>query len=748
MFNKFIPFLLFALPAPAFAQTVQGIVYGEGPARSEALPGANIHWSGTTIGTSTALDGRFTVDPPTRWPASLIVQYVGYRPDTLHLERHPTAELRFDLKRSVELRTVEIVERQNSTTLSTRSVFSQEELGLKELKRAACCDLSESFETNATVDVSYGDAVSGTKTIRMMGLDGKYAQLSVENLPFIRGLSSIYGLTLIPGTWINAINVSKGIGTAVNGPNAMTGQIDLCLLQPTPDEPLFVNLYGNSQGRTEANVHLSGTTGTYGANVLMVHGNLFRTEMDQNKDGFMDQPLSRRLNVMDRWLYNKGNHTAQIGLRYVYDERTGGQSLKHIGDADTSGHIGHPDGGPYTVDIRNSMVDVLAKNGFIFANDPGKSIGITMALRHHDVVSTFGIRDYSGTQNSAYVSGIYQMLLGAGEDQYKGGLSFQYDDYTEVFMDSTFARTEIMPGVFGEYSMKRDAFTMVLGLRADMNSRFGNVASPRLHVKYDLGPLSVVRASVGHGFRTANPLVENAAVLASSRTVVVEGELGMERAWNIGGGFLHKFKWLDRKWAFGMDAYRTMFTAQVVTDLDRTPRSIVFYMLDGPSYANSLLGDLQVELSKVFALKLSYRYYDLRTTYDGVLRERPFTPEHRGLIDLGYASRDEKWRFDISLNIFGTQRIPWTTQNPEELRFPRRSPSFGTLFAQVTRVVGPWEFYLGGENLTSTLQQRQIIAPDDPFGPYFDASLIWGPTNKAMIYGGLRFTLKKNPTNE
>ena len=243
--------------------------------------------------------------------------------------------------------------------------------------------------------------------------------------------------------------------------------------------------------------------------------------------------------------------------------------------------------------------------------------------------------------------------------------------------------------------------------------------------------------------------MENPAVMASSRWIALEGKLGMERAWNMGASLLHKFKWLDRKWAIGIDAYHTRFSQQVIADLDRDPQTLALYMLDGPSYANSLLTDVQVDLSRSFQLKLSHRYYEVRSTYDDRLLERPFTPNHRGLIDLAYTSPEEHWRFDINLNIFGEGRIPATQLNPAgELRFAERSPSYATLHAQITHITGAWEFYLGGENLTSTLQQQQVIAPDDPYGPYFDASLIWGPTNKAMLYGGLRYTLKRNTKSE
>lgn len=734
-----IVFSALALAPPALAQEVKGVVTAlEG---GETLPAANVHWIGTTIGTATDQDGAFAIPAPGRWPARLVASFVGYKPDTLLLKEPPTAPLRFTLRWAVEIGPVEVVERVQGTQLSTRTINATEIIGQKELKRAACCDLSESFETNATVDASFSDAISGSKVLRMLGLDGKYAQLSVENLPFVRGLSASSGLTLIPGTWIHAINLSKGAGTAVNGPNAITGQIDLCLLNPLDEPPLFVNLYGNSQGRAEANVHARQRIGPHATNLLLVHGNWFNTEMDQNRDGFMDMPRTRRINVMDRFMHAREGRTTQVAVRHVEDIREGGSTFMHL--------EGPPDHhAPYVVDIRNAMTDLLAKHGFVFRNDATRSLGFVTALRRHHLTARFGERRHEGLQLSGYVSGIYQQLARGGKDQLKAGLSLQVDDFEETFQDSSFARNEVMPGLFTEYTLQAGDVAVVAGVRADRNSWYGTVASPRLHAKWDIGPLTVARASVGHGFRSTNPLVENAAVLASSRRVVVENEPGLERAWTFGAGALHKFKWIERRWAVGLDAYHTRFTTQLVADLDRSPQLLVFYMLDGPSYATSVLADVQVELSRTLDLKLSYRWYDVATTYDGVLRERPFTPPHRGLVDLAWASPNERWRADVSVNLFSRSRIPWTTANPEPYRFPRRSPAYATLHAQVTFIWRAWEFYLGGENLTSAGQTRQIIAPEDPYGPYFDASLIWGPTVGAMIYGGLRYTLRptKNPS--
>ncbi|MBK8582169.1 MAG: TonB-dependent receptor [Flavobacteriales bacterium] len=728
-----------------FAQSsVTGVVRTRATDKSTApLPDARVGWAGGAAVMSDST-GHFTLPMPAAWPATLVTTSFSTTPDSLRLNAPPIAPLTVTVQGSVQLAAAEISERQTSTRLSLQSLQAIESIGARELKRAACCDISESFETNATVDINYSDAVSGTKTIRMLGLDGKYAQISMENIPFVRGLSSNSGLTLIPGPWIQDINVSKGIGTAVNGPNAMTGQIDLCLLDPASAPTLFTNLYVNSQSRTELNVNAAQHLGKGGDNLLMVQGNLMQRELDDNGDGFRDQPLTKRFNILDRWMQRTEKRTTQVILRYVTDIRDGGQmSNARLGESSA--------GRRYGVDIANEMADVIVKNGWIL-NDPGKSIGILTGFRNNTISSVFGDRNYQGAQRSGYANVVYQQLL-KGKDQIKAGASFQFDDYDELFQLPTsdrldLGRTERMPGIFAEYTRIRNRFTLVAGLRGDYNSAYGEAISPRLHLKYDIAPLTTIRFSAGSGFRSANPIMENAAALASSRHVEFDGPLGFERSWNTGISLLHKFKWFGKKWSLALDAYRSDFTAQVVADMDRDPQTLAFYMLEGPSYANSLLADVQVQLSKQWEMKASYRYYDAETTYDGELRERPLVPGHRGLIDLGYTSKDEKWRFDITLNGFGTARLPNTESNPEEFQLGERSPAYATLNAQITRVLGAWELYLGGENLTGTLQNRQILDPGDPFGPYFDASMIWGPTNTQMAYFGLRFTLKDKPKTQ
>ncbi|MFZ1687242.1 MAG: TonB-dependent receptor [Flavobacteriales bacterium] len=730
--------LLIALAAlNAVAQGIEGTVRGRKADGTVSVPFATVLWAGTQIAAEADAEGHFNINAPEAWPAKLVATSNSYANDTLLLNALPATAISFTLEPVVVLGTARIVERTQGTQLDTRGTMNMERIGQKELKRAACCDLSESFETNATVDVSYADAVSGTKAIKMLGLDGKYALISVENIPFLRGLSSSYGLTLLPGPWIQGINVSKGTGPVVNGYSSMTGQIDLSMLQPSSAEPLFVNLYANAQGRYEANVHSAQRLDSAWHNLLMVHGNFNETELDDNKDGFLDNVLNKRINILDRVEYHGDGSDAHIGVRYVFDDRRGGQVTR---DEDLGPQIvGYP------VGITNELVDVFAKGGFVFKNNATRSIGLIGNFRQHTLDAQFGHRTHTGLEHSGSFSAIFQQLLRDGNDQLKTGLSFNYADFSEQYMDSTFGRTERIPGVFAEHTLKRGSFTAVSGLRFDMNDHYGNFLSPRLHLKYDLGPLTALRASGGSGWRSANPYVENASALASSRTVIVEEELKAEQSWNFGVAFTHKFKWMRRKWAFNVDGYRTEFTDQVVADMDASAHELRLYNLRGSSYATTVQADLQVELVKPLQLKVAYRWYDARTTDNGQLLSRPFVPEHRAMADLAFTSPNEKWRFDITLNWFGSSRLPDLSDNASAHHFTERAPDYMLLHAQLSRVFGPLELYLGCENITDFMQHPQIIAPEQPFGPDFDASIIWGPTNGRMFYGGLRYALKKKP---
>ncbi len=733
--TKFI-FLLFLLPTILIGQ-IKGKISDEG---SAPIAGANVYWANTIIGTTSDEKGNFEISPPDSFPAALVIRFVGFTNDTIRLHHLPELPLKSTLKSTIELKTIEVEGHQQTTHISTINPINVERISQGELKKAACCNLSESFETNATVDVTYTDAVSGAKKIQMLGLTGSYSQIMFENIPLIRGLSSSYGFGYIPGSWIKAISVIKGSGSVINGYESISGQLCLDFLQPDDAEKLFVNIYANHQQRFELNIHTAKKISSKWSSMLFLHGNDQEMKQDLDNDSFLDMPLNRQITAMNRWKFQGEKLISQFGIRAMGEDRQGGQiSFKPIPDAGTTNSYG--------MGISDKQLDVFAKNGLLFPEQPYKSIGIITSGRIHRLNSFYGLRKYQGEQKNIYANIIYQSIISSTLHTVKTGASFMLDDYREIFSptpvrDSSFNRTESVPGIFAEYTYNDEKkYSLVTGLRADLNSLYGVFVSPRLHFKYNFLPLSAIRFSLGKGYRRPNIFVENATVLASSRQVIVEQNVLPEIAWNGGVSITHKFKILKKDAIINADFFRTEFENQVVIDMEN-PREVRFYNLAGQSFSNSFQIDFSFEPIKKLDVKTSWKWYDVQTNYHSGLKQKPLVPHNRALFNIGYTTKYDKWKFDATLQWYGVSRLPDTSTNPEKYQLKTSSDNYYLINGQVTRNFLRWEIYLGGENLLNFIQPNAIIASDAPFGNNFDASLIWGPLNGRTIYAGVRFSIK------
>ncbi|RYD51302.1 MAG: TonB-dependent receptor [Sphingobacteriales bacterium] len=646
-----------------------------------------------------------------------------------------------------QIEEVTIRNRVKSTEINLLGAIKTEKIGARELLKAACCNLSESFETTPSVDVAFTDAVSGYKQIQMLGLTGAYTYFTRENIPDIRGLASITGLSYTPGTWIEGMQLSKGTGSVVNGFESVAGQINVEWKKPFEDkEPTaLVNLYQSTQARTEANlVFRNQFSGNLSTNLLL-HGRSNWARIDQNNDGFMDQPLDKQFVGANRWFWhNDKGLEIQGGIKGVYTTNTGGQ-LNY--NRDVPQVTGNPWG--YQSDVQR--LEGWAKIGKVFARNPGSSMGLQLAGTYHNQESQFGARRYEGRQQSFYANLIYQTLLGTTDHVLKAGASLQHDQYDETLSGNPYGRTESVPGVFTEYSYNgNDKWNVVAGLRADYHNLYGAFVTPRLHVRYTPWEKASLRASVGRAQRTANIFAENMGFMASNRSFVIDRpETGMayglkpEVAWNTGLNFTQKFRLNYRDGSFSTDYYYTDFQNQIVVDIE-DPTQVRFYNLDGRSFAHSLQAQFDYELIRNLDLRLAYRWYDVRTTYDGVEKERPLVAAHRAFANVGYETRNH-WKLDYTVQLIGPKRIPATySHHGGGTEGESYSPAFVQMSAQISK---SWknddvEVYLGGENLTNYMQHPMILGSEHPFSTGFDASLIWGPAMGRNLYAGLRWKIQ------
>ena len=746
MKHSFTLLLLFAVQLTVAQEPTYGFtgqVRGQSEADStQPLAQARVRSLDGRIGTLTDSLGQFALKCSQK-TLTLVVDYAGYAADTVPATAGKPLTI---LLSATTLAQVDITQRQQTTRINSLDAQQTRLIGEGELMKAACCNLSESFETSPSVDVSFTDAVTGTRQIQMLGLAGPYTQITREAMPDVRGLSGMYGLTYIPGPWVESLQLSKGTGSVANGYEAIAGQINVELRKPETADRLYLNGYANLMGRLEGNANLAHRFDSSGwSTALLLHSGHMIQRNDRNQDGFLDNPLNRTFIGLNRWRYmGDSPWRFQAGVKGTYVDQQGGQVLfePEIQGPGTEGLWG--------MTLRTERLEGWAKLGRLFPNAPYRSLGLQVSALHHWQDSEFGALTYAGQQRTFYANFLYQGILGSTNHSFRTGASLLYDDYEEQLNTRRFDRREVVPGAFFEYTYTYlTRFTAVAGLRADHHNLFGPFVTPRLHLRYAPADRTTLRASLGRGQRTASVLAENMGLFASQRQIVIEGEdptlpygLRPEIAWNAGLNLTQTFRLDYREGTFTLDYYRTEFVNQIVIDRDRSPQQVAFYNLGGRSFSNSIQAQLDYELIKFLDLRLAYRWLDVRTTYDGDLRSKPFVPTHRAFANLAYTTRHD-WVFDLTVNWQGSQRLPDTDQNPGPFRLATESPAFWLVNAQVSKALGEkWELYLGGENLLDFRQERPILGAEQPLGDYFDASLVWGPIFGRNVYAGVRFRVE------
>jgi len=733
--KRIVLFLLILFPFIGLSQVLEGVVLGDDVDGKQPLPGVNIYWQGTSRRVASKNDGTFQIEKE-NGDHILVFSFVGYEIHKQHV--HDLEPLKIILEPNLQLDEINVVYKDRGTYLSAVDPIQTERINGAELHKAACCNLAESFETNPSVDVNYSDAVTGAKQIRILGLDGIYSLLQIENMPTLRGLATNFGLTYVPGPWMESIQVSKGAASILNGYESIAGQINAEYKKPDSREKLFLNAYAGGSGRLEFNGN--GNIRVYKDKLstgLFVNASDLSRRNDENGDGFLDEPLSRQIQVFNRWKYiNHNGFMTQAGLFVLTEERTGGQV-----DFDRS--IIPDISNPYGIQIDNDRLEGFFKAGYVWP-DQRTALAWLSNFSRHETQSFYGLNNYDANESRFYGSAVLTRDLDlSGTHSLNSGFSFIYDDFSENLYDRQYERVEQVPGIFGEYTYKPDEnLTFMAGIRVDFHNTFGTFVTPRMHFRYKAGENLTLRGSAGKGYRTANVISENNYLLATSRPLLLTDDVFQEKAWNYGFAIVQNYSLWGRDLQLNAEFFRTDFQSQLVIDRETSASEIILAPLDGKSFSNSFQFDLRYQPVERFDVLLAYRHNDVRQTIGGVLREKPLTSRYKGMASFNYTTNLKKWMFDYTIQFNGGGRIPRYPGEGTEFTddYHEFSP-FTVMNAQVTKYFRHWNIYLGGENLTGFMQKNPIAGANDPFGPEFDATNIWGPVKGRRIYLGVRFLL-------
>lgn len=736
---KYFFYVCLLFPLCAASQTITGRVLNE---NGQAISRATIIWLHEKKGVSSNADGSFSIER-IAGQHKLVASHSGYGKDTIDLSNADT--VLFVLKEKNNLNEVRVTAGKAGTLLSNLSPIKTEILTSAELKKAACCDLAGCFETQSTVQAQTTNVITNAKELRILGLSGVYNQVLIDGFPMIQGLSFTYGISGIPGTLVDNIHISKGANSVLQGYESISGQINVETKKPDPAEKLFANIYVNSFLEKHFNLNTNFKAGRW-KSLLAFHTVQPAKKTDKDDDNFLDLPLLTRYMVMNKW--KLGNEkdwgwSSEFALRFLNEKRIGGQRFFDPDKDKGSNTV-------YGNTVALNQPEMWAKTSYRF-NDTHRVTAYISAF-HQNQQSYFGALSYKAKQSNAFANLQYE-LNSSENHSLKTGLSFRSLDLDEDIRFTAptelrtyagdYRRNENVAGIFAEnrLNLLDGKLTWIAGIRADHHHKFGWYVTPRTLLKYDPTSTLTIRGNIGTGWRTVNLFSENIGLLASSRDIIFLEELKPEKAVNMGLNVTQKFEIGPISGHISMDYYRTNFQNQIFPDYDSDPTKAFIQNFTGKSISNGFQTDLFLQFYKRYELKAGYNFLDVYRMNNGIKETLPFNARHKVLTAFSYKPLSNKFHADANIHWFGKQRLPDTKLNPIAYQRPDFSENYATVNAQFTYVFRTFEVYTGCENIFNYRQYQPILGWQDPFGPHFDTSSVWGPTRGREFYLGIRFKL-------
>lgn len=730
--------LLLFFPLALLAQVTGSVKDSAG----QPVIGANLLWKNTSTGTVTDSDGRFSIRKPGA-SRVLTISFLGYETQEITVTDR-NQKLDITLKEdATQLSEVEIKGSHVGLGKSRMSILNQDQITATQLTRAACCNLGESFTSNASVDVNYSDASTGAKQIKLLGLSGTYVQMLTENIPNYRGASMPFALGYIPGPWMQSIQVSKGNASVKNGYEAITGQINVEFKKPQAEPSVALNMYMNSKSKIETNFDANTSLGQRWKVGVLGHYENYSKTHDMNEDGFQDMPQVKQYSLQNRWAYMGDNYVFQASVKGMKENRKSGQLNVPVTSSAS----------PYQIGIDVERYEAFTKNAYIFDKEHNSNVALILSGSVHNQDSEYGWKRYNVKESNAYASLMFESEL-TKQHSISTGVSLNYDRFNQDYVLQQYYGSassplqhaldkETVPGAYAQYTYNyEDKFILMGGLRVDHSSLHGTFVTPRAHLKWMPAEFFSLRASAGKGYRTSHVLAEYNYLMASSREITIDENLDQEEAWNYGLSTMVDIPVTqEKKLTLSGEYYYTNFLHQMVVDLDSNPHAVHFTNQHGDSYSHTFQVEASYPLLEGMDLTAAYRYTDVKQTIAGKLIDRPLTPKHKGVFSLSYKPGMGKWQFDATLQLNGGGRMP--TPDAQQPLWDCTYPKYEQVTAQVTRWFRHWSLYVGGENLTGFHQKNPFIGASDPWGKTFDSTMVWGPIEGAMFYAGVRINFTK-----
>ncbi|MFT3794621.1 TonB-dependent receptor [Flavobacterium sp.] len=594
--------------------------------------------------------------------------------------------------------------------------------------------------------------VCNTGDIHINGLEGPYTLVLIDGMPIVSGLSTVYGLSGIPNSLLDRIEIVKGPASSLYGSEAVGGLINIITKNPKNAPAFSADVYSTSWG--EANVDLGFKTNVGKKATLLLGTNYFNytNPIDDNGDNFTDVTLQNRISIFQKWNFARANDKLfSLAGRYFYEDRWGGEmqwKKKYRGGDEVYGES-----------IYTSRWELLGS----YALPVSEKMLLSFSYTDHDQNSVYGKIPYLAQQKIGFGQLTWDKNLGRHDLLF--GTALRYQFYNDNTTATTKADQTWIPGVFAQDEIAlSEKHKLLLGARYDYNNNHGSIFTPRLAYKWNPNANNIFRFNAGTGFRIVNLFTEEHAALTGSRDVIVLEDLKPERSYNANLNYLRKIRLEDGSF-IGLEttAWYTYFTNSIIPDYDTNPNQIIYKNLDGYSESKgvSLNADLIFGALKVI---VGATYMDVSKTENNVTTRQMLTEKLSGTWAISYSFPKAFLDIDYTGNIYGPMRLP--TLGPLD---PRKdhSDAYSIQNIQLTfKKLRNFEIYAGVKNLLNWTPAKGnpfiiarandpfdknvqfdpngnvIATPDNPYALTFDPGYVYGPNQGIRTFMGIRYTLR------
>jgi outer membrane receptor for ferrienterochelin and colicins len=604
--------------------------------------------------------------------------------------------------------------------------------------------------------------ICSTGDIHINGLEGPYTMILIDGMPIVSGLSTVYGLSGIPQSIIDRVEIVKGPASSLYGSEAVGGLINIITKKPEDAALISADVFGTSWGEINTDLSARLQIGEKAQSLLGINHFIYQNPIDDNKDGFTDVTQQHRISIFNKWSFKRrDNRQLSVAARYVYEDRWGGEmnwNKSYRGGREVYGESIYTSRwelfGNYQLPVKEEMF-------------------FTFSANSHDQNSVYGDLNYQAKQNIGFAQLTWNRSI--KRHDLLAGLAYRYtfyDDNTPATSSFGSNATNMpskisLPGIFLQDEIKLDTNnTLLLGARYDYNSIHGNILTPRINYKWNSDDKhNVLRLSLGSGFRVANVFTEDHAALTGARDVVFISDLKPETSWNGNINFVKRM-YTGNGGVFGLDAtaFYTYFTNKIIADYLTDPNKIIYNNLEGYAVSKGISLNADLSLRNGFSFLLGGTLMDVYSKQETIEVKQLFTEHFAGVWNIGYKWEKANLKFDYTGNIYSPMRLPLLSATD-----PRKavSPWWSIQNIQITKSVNKGlDFYGGVKNLLNWTPNKgnpfliarandpfdkqvqfdaagmAMVTADNPYGLTFDPTYVYAPNQGIRYFFGIRYKLQ------